>query len=394
MYEASTKRMIMRVKYQILAVMACLYGGSALANEPSAAPSLQQAYADDFLIGTTLRGGLGHAMVFPATPREVGVMKREFNALTAENCMKAGSMQPREGEFFFEASDFFVDFAESNSMEMVGHTLVWHSQAPRWFFRGAEGQPADRDQMIERMRAHIDAVVGRYQGRIKYWDVVNEAVIETEDGKSAELRRSPWLQTVGEDYIELAFRFAHEADPEAKLYYNDYNMTKPHKVDFVVDMVSRLRAKGVPVHGVGIQGHWGLTWPALSDIEYALNAFAEAGIPVSITELDVTVLPMVGSNNGADVSDKVQYAGKYNPYATSIPASVLDAQAARYAQLFERFLKYRANIERVSFWGTSDAHSWKNDYPMGGRRDYPLLFDHRFNPKVSYDSLIRLSIED
>ena len=379
-------------KYQkITGVLGLTYACVALS--ACAEATLKDSYANEFLIGTIMPGGLDPDATFTDDPIELGVVARDFNALTAENCMKPMFMQPNEGEYFFKASDFCVDFAEANSMVLVGHTLVWHAMTADWFFKDEAGQLPGRELMLERMRAHIDNVVGRYKGRIPYWDVVNEAVLHQGAGNSAKFRESPWFKAIGEDFIELAFRHTHAVDPDAKLYYNDYNMTKKEKVDFVLEMVSEMRAKGVPIHGVGMQGHWMLEWPSLSDIEYALRTFADAGIPVSITELDITVLPDPPSHSGANVTDNVEYAEKYNPYSQSIPDEVLEKQADRYQEIFELFLKYKSNIERVSFWGTSDSQSWKNSYPMKGRTDYPLLFDRKFNSKPAYHSLLKLSNE-
>jgi endo-1,4-beta-xylanase len=379
-------------KYQkITGALGLTYACAALS--ACAEATLKDSYADEFLIGTIMPGGLDPDATFTDDPIELGVVARDFNALTAENCMKPMFMQPNEGEYFFKASDYCVDYAEANSMVLVGHTLVWHAMTADWFFKDEAGQLPGRELMLERMRTHIDTVVGRYKGRIPYWDVVNEAVLYQGAGNSAKLRESPWFKAIGEDYIELAFRHTHAVDPDAKLYYNDYNMTKKEKVDFVLEMVSGMRAKGVPVHGVGMQGHWMLDWPSLSDIEYALRTFADAGIPVSITELDITVLPDPPSHSGANVTDNVEFAEKYNPYSQSIPDEVLKEQADRYQEIFELFLKYKSNIERVSFWGTSDSQSWKNSYPMKGRTDYPLLFDRKFNSKPAYHSLLKLSNE-
>jgi endo-1,4-beta-xylanase len=379
-------------KYQkITGALGLTYACAALS--ACAEATLKDSYADEFLIGTIMPGGLDPDATFTDDPIELGVVARDFNALTAENCMKPMFMQPNEGEYFFKASDYCVDFAEANSMVLVGHTLVWHAMTADWFFKDEAGQLPGRELMLERMRTHIDTVVGRYKGRIPYWDVVNEAVLYQGAGNSAVFRESPWFKAIGEDYIELAFRHTHAVDPDAKLYYNDYNMVKKEKVDFVLEMVSGMRANGVPIHGVGMQGHWMLDWPSLSDIEYALRTFADAGIPVSITELDITVLPDPPSHSGANVTDDVEYAEKYNPYSQSIPAEVLQKQADRYQEIFELFLKYKSNIERVSFWGTSDSQSWKNSYPMKGRTDYPLLFDRKFNSKPAYHSLLKLSNE-
>ena len=379
-------------KYQkITGALGLTYACAALS--ACAEATLKDSYADEFLIGTIMPGGLDPDATFTDDPIELGVVARDFNALTAENCMKPMFMQPNEGEYFFKASDYCVDFAEANSMALVGHTLVWHAMTADWFFKDEAGQLPSRELMLERMRTHIDTVVGRYKGRIPYWDVVNEAVLYQGAGNSAVFRESPWFKAIGEDYIELAFRHTHAVDPDAKLYYNDYNMTKKEKVDFVLEMVSGMRAKGVPIHGVGMQGHWMLDWPSLSDIEYALRTFADAGIPVSITELDITVLPDPPSHSGANVTDNVEFAEKYNPYSQSVPDEVLQKQADRYQEIFELFLKYKSNIERVSFWGTSDSQSWKNSYPMKGRTDYPLLFDRKFNSKPAYHSLLKLSNE-
>ena len=379
-------------KYQkITGALGLTYACAALS--ACAEATLKDSYADEFLIGTIMPGGLDPDATFTDDPAELGVVTRNFNALTAENCMKPMFMQPNEGEYFFKASDYCVDFAEANSMALVGHTLVWHAMTADWFFKDEAGQLPSRELMLERMRTHIDTVVGRYKGRIPYWDVVNEAVLYQGAGNSAVFRESPWFKAIGEDYIELAFRHTHAVDPDAKLYYNDYNMVKKEKVDFVLEMVSGMRAKGVPIHGVGMQGHWMLEWPSLSDIEYALRTFADAGIRVSITELDITVLPDPPSHSGANVTDDVEYAEKYNPYSQSIPDEVLQEQADRYQEIFELFLKYKSNIERVSFWGTSDSQSWKNSYPMKGRTDYPLIFDRKFNAKPAYHSLLKLSNE-
>ena len=379
-------------KYQkITGVLGLTYACVALS--ACAEATLKDSYANEFLIGTIMPGGLDPDATFTDDPIELGVVARDFNALTAENCMKPMFMQPNEGEYFFKASDYCVDFAEANSMALVGHTLVWHAMTADWFFKDEAGQLPSRELMLERMRTHIDTVVGRYKGRIPYWDVVNEAVLYQGAGNSAVFRESPWFKAIGEDYIELAFRHTHAVDPDAKLYYNDYNMTKKEKVDFVLEMVSEMRAKGVPIHGVGMQGHWMLDWPSLSDIEYTLRTFADAGIPVSITELDISVLPDAPSHSGANVTDNVEYAEKYNPYSQSIPDEVLQKQADRYQEIFELFLKYKSNIERVTFWGTSDSQSWKNSYPMKGRTDYPLLFDRKFNSKPAYHSLLKLSNE-
>ena len=205
-------------KYQkIKGVLGLTYACAALS--ACAEATLKDSYADEFLIGTIMPGGLDPDATFTDDPTELGVVTRDFNALTAENCMKPMFMQPNEGEYFFKASDYCVDFAEANSMALVGHTLVWHAMTADWFFKDEAGQLPSRELMLERMRTHIDTVVGRYKGRIPYWDVVNEAVLYQGAGNSAVFRESPWFKAIGEDYIELAFRYTHAVDPDAKLYY-------------------------------------------------------------------------------------------------------------------------------------------------------------------------------
>ncbi|MGC6424093.1 MAG: endo-1,4-beta-xylanase [Lentimonas sp.] len=378
-------------------MLSILFYGACLILSLSAkasSPGLKSCFADAFLIGTVIPGGLDSDALFFNHPKELEVVKREFNALTPENCMKPMYIQPSEGDFFWGASDYCVDFAESHSMALTGHTLIWHAMTADWVFIDEYGDFVGRELALQRMRNHIHAVVGRYKGRVSYWDVVNEAVVLSDQGQIASLRDSPWLRAIGEDYIESAFHFAHEADPDALLYYNDYNMTKKEKVDFVAEMLVRMRAKGVPIHGVGMQGHWKLDWPSLADIEYALRVFKDADIRVSITELDISVLPNILAHQGAEVSNKVDYIETYNPYSESVPDRVLEEQATRFREIFGLFLKYQANIERVTFWGTSDGQSWKNDYPVKGRTDYPLLFDRKYMPKPAYQSLINLSNEN
>jgi endo-1,4-beta-xylanase len=285
-------------------------------------------------------------------------------------------LQPVEGEFDFSLADQFVKFGEKNKMFIIGHTLIWHSQTPRWFFTDDKGQQVSKEVLIERMHKHIATLVGRYKGRVKGWDVVNEAI--NDDGS---YRESPFYKIIGKDFIKLAFQFAHEADPDAQLYYNDYNMAMQGKREGVVKMVSELKQAGLRIDAIGMQSHLGLDFPTVTEFEKSILAFSSLGVKVMMTELDLSILPSPWNNGGANVSDKAEYQEKMNPYKKGIPADKYAEWEKVYLSFFKLFLKHQDKISRVTLWGLSDADSWKNDWPIRGRTDYPLLFDRNHQPK-------------
>ena len=334
--------------------------------------TLKDALKDKFLIGVAMN----EAQITEADSSSVAIIKNHFNSITAENCMKSEELQPVEGEFNFKLADQFVKFGEENNMYIIGHTLVWHSQAPKWFFTDATGKDVTREVLIERMKNHIFTVVGRYKGKVKGWDVVNEAF--EDDGS---WRNSKFYQIIGEDYIRLAFQFAHEADPDADLYYNDYSMSHEGRRNTVVKMVKDLKSQGVRIDGVGLQGHMDMVFPDLDEFEKSMLAFAETGVKLMITELDVTVLPRPGIDVGAEISASFEYQQKLNPYAEGLPDSVSIALNNRYNDIFKLFLKHSDILERVTLWGVYDGQSWRNNWPVRGRTDYPLIFDRNFQPK-------------
>lgn len=235
------------------------------------------------------------------------------------------------------------------------------------------------------MKRHIKTVVGRYKGRVQSWDVLNEAF--NDDGS---YRESLWFNILGPTYIETAFELAHKADPQAKLYYNDYNVWKPEKRDRVVRMVKHLKQKGIPIHGIGMQGHYGLHYPEnLQDIEDAIVAFHQLGVDVMVTELDVTVIPFPDSQNqGADISLNIEWQQKYNPYPDGLSEAAQQAFDRRYADFFNIFIKHSDKLQRVTFWGVHDAQSWRNGWPIKGRTDYPLLIDRDLQVKPVAKSLL------
>ncbi|OAV72402.1 Endo-1,4-beta-xylanase [Bacteroidales bacterium Barb6] len=369
----------MKQVFSAITLLGLLLAGCSTTVEKKHAPTLKDAFADKFYIGAALNSD----QFTEEDTDAVKVLKEHFNAIVPENCMKSEAIQPFEGQFDFTGADRFVAFGEDNNMFVTGHTLVWHSQAPDWFFTDDAGKDVSREVMIERMRNHITTVVSRYRGRIKGWDVVNEAVLD--DGS---LRESKFLQIIGDDYIQLAFAFAHEADPDAELYYNDYSMAHPGKRQGVVNLVKSLQEAGIRIDGVGMQAHLNMEFPTPEEFEKSLLAFSELGVKVMITELDLSVLPNPRSDEGADVALSYEYQQEMNPYADGLPEPVEAAWNSRYSDFFALFLKHQEKISRVTLWGVSDANSWLNDWPVRGRTNYPLLFDRYYEAKPIVKTII------
>jgi endo-1,4-beta-xylanase len=334
--------------------------------------------------GMTLGAALGQRQSDGKDGAATRIVTRHFNSATAENVLKWEKVHPLPGRYDFAPADRFVAFAEKRGMEVIGHTLVWHSQTPDWVFQGKDGAALDRETALERMREHIYAVVGRYKGRIKGWDVVNEAF---EDGPDGALRKSKWREAIGDDYIAKAFQFAHVADPKAELYYNDYNLTNPAKRAAALRLVKQLRGFGIRVDGVGEQGHWLLEGPSLGDIEATITDIAAAGVKVLITELDVDVLPRDPAMYGADLEKKAKFKAETNLYPDALPKDRQDALARRYADIFALFLKHQDKIARVTFGGVHDGQTWLHNFPIPGRVNHPLLFDRKGQPKPALDAV-------
>ncbi len=348
---------------------------------PTRSQSLKEALGDYFLIGTALNVD----QVNGKEPKAIEATKAQFNAIVAEKCMKAVNLEPEEGKFFWDEADKFVQFGLDNNMAVTGHVLVWHSQTAPWMFQNKCGELPNREEMIDRMRTYIHTVVGRYKGKIKGWDVINEAILD--DGA---IRESPWYRAIGPEYFELAFKFAHEADPNAELYYNDFSMNKPGKRAAVVKLIQRLKAAGCRIDAVGMQSHNGLDYPDLSEYEESIKAFIAAGVKVMITELDVNVLPNPQGVSGAEISNNFELQTQYNPYAKKLPKEVEQAFNERYLSFFKLYKKYADNISRVTLWGVADQNSWLNDWPIKGRTNYPLLIDRKYKTKNVVKDIIKL----
>lgn len=338
--------------------------------------SLKSVYQDDFLIGTAL----GTEHILEKNEKANQLIKREFNAITPENIMKSQLIHPVQNNYNFGIADKYVEYGQKNNMYIVGHTLVWHSQLPTFV-----SKIKSSDSVRIFMTDHINTVVGRYAGKINSWDVVNEAL--NEDGT---LRKSVYLNKLGEGYIKEAFDLAAKADPKAALYYNDYNIEQPAKRKGAIELIKKLQASGTKINGVGIQGHWSINNLNLKDIEESIVEFSKLGVKVAFTELDLTVLPNPWDLKGADVNQRFAENPAMNPYKDALPDSVQTVLANSYKEIFKILLKHRDKISRVTFWGVDDSHSWLNGFPIRNRTNYPLLFDRALEPKKAYQAVLNL----
>ena len=345
-------------------------------------PALKNVFKDDFYIGAAL----SVEQITGKDPEAIEQVKQHCSSITPENILKWEEVHPEPNRYNFDAPDQYVAFGEKHKMHIVGHTLVWHWQTPDWVFQDASGKPLGRDGLLARMKDHIFAVMGRYQGRIHAWDVVNEAIMA--DGS---WRKSKWLEIIGEDYVLKAFEFAREADPNAQLNYNEYDLEYRPKCDEVIRLVKNLKAKGARVDGVGIQGHWFLDFPQINELEAYILKLAGLKVKLMITELDIGVLPFchLDTPKRELSSFDAETQKKLNPYPNGVPEAVLKEQAKRYADLFSLFLKHRDKFSRVTFWGMHDAQTWRSYLPIGGRAEYPLLFDRQCRPKPALDAIIK-----
>ena len=342
--------------------------------------TLKEALKGKFLIGTAV----DPQQVSGKDKAAERVILQQFDAIVADNCMKSVSIHPEENRYDFKHADEFVAFGEKNNLTITGHTLIWHSQLAPWFCVDKDGKNVSPKVLKQRMKDHITTVVKRYKGRIKGWDVVNEAFEDNGD-----YRKTKFYEILGEEYIPLAFQYAHEADPKTELYYNDYSMSNPGRRAAVVRLVKELKKRGIRIDAVGMQGHIGMNYPSVDEFEKSMLAFNEAGVKVMITELDLTVLPAPRQNIGADVSASFEYQKEMNPYSDGLPQNVEKAWTERMNNFFRLFLKHQDFVTRVTLWGVSDRNSWRNDWPMKGRTDYPLLFDRQYQPKPVVELIIQ-----
>lgn len=301
---------------------------------------------------------------------EAPFIKKQFNSITAENAMKMESLQPQESIFYWKMADSIVNFAVNNGLKVRGHNLCWHEQAPKWFFTDKNEKNVSREVLLQRLRTHIHTVVGRYKGKIYAWDVVNEAI---DDNPNNFLRQTKWTEIIGDDFIAKAFEYAHEADPNAKLFYNDYNTERPEKRERVYKLLKQLKDKGVPIHGVGLQAHWSIFEPSKNELRTALEKYSSLGLAIEITELDVSVYQWEKEKRALKPGEKFDFTPE-----------LAQKQADTYKMAFEAFRDYKNAITNVTFWNISDRYSWLDIYPVAGRKNYPLLFDAQLKPKKAF----------
>ncbi|WP_026463920.1 endo-1,4-beta-xylanase [Adhaeribacter aquaticus] len=345
-------------------------------------PALKNVFKNSFMVGAAING----RHTAGRDEKGIALVKQHFNTISPENDLKFGPIHPKESEYNWKPADAFVEFGNKNKLFTIGHTLVWHSQAPDWLFVDAAGKQVSKEVLLKRMEDHINTVVGRYKGRIQGWDVVNEAV----NDQGGTFRETKWLEILGEDVFAKAFEMAHKADPKAELYYNDYSLYKKDKREGVIRLVKGVQAKGIKVHAIGMQGHYGLNTPKLEEVEASIIAFSKLGVKVNFTELDIDVLPNPSRREGADIAQNFDFEEKYNVYKNGLPDSVEQKLTKRYADLFALFHKHRDKIDRITFWGVTDANSWLNNWPMRGRTSYPMLFDRNYQPKPAFNAVVNV----
>jgi endo-1,4-beta-xylanase len=308
-------------------------------------------------------------------PAEGAFILKHFNSLTAENAMKMGPIHPEENRYDWAGADAIVNFAVANGLKVRGHNLCWHTQTPKWMFVDSVGQQVTKEVLLARLKEHIHAVVSRYKGKIYAWDVVNEAV---SDNPKELLRNSLWYKICGEDFIAKAFEYAHEADPKAVLFYNDYNTEYPEKRQRIFTLIKKLKDSGVPIHAVGLQGHWSIKDPSQAMLKQAIDQYASLGIKVQVTELDVSVY------TDGNIPEQAGAAG-----ASGFTADLQQKQADQYGKFFQTFREYKGVLTGVTFWNLSDRSSWLDNFPVRGRKNYPLLFDKDLQPKSAYWNVIK-----
>jgi GH35 family endo-1,4-beta-xylanase len=307
---------------------------------------------------------------------EAQLIVQQFNSITPENAMKMGPIHPAENEYNFRDADSIVAFAKRNGIKIRGHNLCWHNQTPRWFFTDTAGKLVSKEVLLQRLKDHITTVVSRYKGSIYAWDVVNEVISDKSD---EYFRNSMFYQICGEDFVAKAFEYAHEADPDAILFYNDYNEISASKRAKIIKMVKGLQEKGVPIGGVGLQGHWAVNEPSKEQLDSTLRDFASLGLKLQITELDISTYPKEHNARERKPEDA----------NTSFTKEKEDRQAEVYKYCFELFRKYKNIITGVTFWNISDRSSWLDNFPVRGRKDYPLLFDKDLKPKNAFWGVVK-----
>ncbi len=331
--------------------------------QPGDDKGLKDYYRDYFPVGV--------AVSPRALQNEEGeLILKQFSSMTPENAMKMGPIHPEENRYYWDDADKIIDFAQKHNLKVRGHALCWHEQAPRWIFTDAKGDTVSKAILLQRLKDHITTVVSRYRGKIYAWDVVNEAIA---DDPKQLLRNSPWYRICGEDFIIKAFEYAHAADPTAQLFYNDYNTERPEKRDRVYTLLKKLVEAGVPIHGVGLQGHWSIFEPTEAELRAALDKFSSLKLKVQITELDISIYKW-------EKFQRERRQGESDVFTSELE----NKQLEQYKMVFKVFREYKNVITGVTFWNISDKYTWLDHYPVRGRKNYPLLFGVDLKPKRAF----------
>lgn len=366
--------------------------GYFLANQNVLAESIRESglrdlYGDCFLMGTMVP--LRKYLV--PDEKYLNIVKNDFNSIATQNVFKWENVHPGDAHWNWAYTDRFVDFGKSLGMHMVGHNLVSGSELPAGLLLETPTEFVSRDKLQRKLDNHVSSLVERYKGRIHAWDVVNEAIDDIESGWV----RNAWYNIMGAEYVERAFSLAREADPDATLIYNDYNLSKKNKRDFAVEMIRDLKGKGVPIDAIGMQGHFSLEGPHLDEVEASIEAFAAEGVRIHFTEMEVDVLPSPPPEPTEEELEKEDYKPlmspeELDPWRDQLPANIEANLRKRYQDIFSLLIKHKDKIDRVTFWGTTDDDSWKNNFPLEGRVNHPLLFDRNHNPKSAYRAIAEL----
>lgn len=327
------------------------------------AQGLKDAYKEDFLVGVAVN----QRNVSEAAQRTL--ICREFNSITAENDMKPQPTEPAEGRYDWSRADRIADFCRQHGIRLRGHCLVWHNQIGDWIYKDKRGREVSKKVLLRRLRRHIEAIVRRYKDVVYCWDVVNEAI--TDDPRATvPYRRSRLYEIAGDDFIREAFKAARKADPQALLFYNDYNECDAVKSQRIADMVRSMKAEGVPIDGIGMQGHYNVYGPLAQDIDAAITRFREVVDHIHVTELDVRVNRDMGG------------ALQFQQGGVSVSEALQRRQQRQYASIFSVLRKHADAIDCVTFWNLSDRDSWL------GADNYPLPFDKDYQRKPVYDTLL------
>ena len=329
---------------------------------------LKDAYKDYFSIGVAVN------MRNISNPEQIAIIKKDFNSITAENDMKPQPTEPAYGQFNWENADKIANFCRSNGIKLRGHCLMWHAQIGEWMYKDEKGDLVSKEKLFQNMKHHITAIVERYKDVIYAWDVVNEAISDGgwQGGRRgmgehpSPYRNSPLYQIAGDEFIKKAFIYAREADPNVLLFYNDYNAADPGKRDRIYNMVKSMKEEGVPIDGIGMQGHYNVYGPSMEDVDTALTKYSTIVKHIHITELDIRANQEMGgqlnfSRDGGNISQVVK-----------------TLQEDQYARLFKVLRKHKDVVDNVTFWNLSDRDSWL------GARNYPLPYDENYKAKRVY----------